>query len=277
MPGCIVPSCSFYRALGGLSLNLTMQLSKDHQKQIRSLKQKKYRTIHQAYLLEGILPLEEALKMKAPVQEILYQPLLLDKPGFQRLLEEARSREIPLYEVSPAVIKNLSTEVSPQGVIAVISLPSVPKIFPSGSLLVCDEIQDPGNLGTLIRIAHWFGLSGVITTPGTVDTVNPKVIRSAMGSHFHLPIFEMTIPEILHLTIKSHQILLSVVREGTPVSNLKKSVKPFILVIGNEARGVSPQWTGDAVLPITLPPLSDCESLNAATAAAAILSLLKYF
>jgi len=253
-----------------------MQLSKEHQKLIRSLEQKKYRSVHHAYLLEGILPLEEALKMSAPVKEILYQPFLLDKPGFQILLETARSREIPLYEVSPAVIKNLSTEVSPQGVIAVISLPSVPKIFPSGSLLACDEIQDPGNLGTLIRIAHWFGLSGVITTPGTVDAVNPKVIRSAMGSHFHLPVFEMTIPEILQKTLKTHRILLSVVRGGTPVFDLKKSDKPFLLVIGNEARGVSSQWTGDSVLHITLPPLSDCESLNAATAAAAILSLLKY-
>jgi RNA methyltransferase, TrmH family len=148
--------------------------------------------------------------------------------------------------------------------------------MPGGSLLVCDEIQDPGNLGTLIRIAHWFGLAGVITTPGTVDVVNPKVIRSAMGSHFHLPVFTMDIPDILDKTVKSHHILLSVARGGTPLPSLKKTDKPFILVIGNEARGVNPLWTGETVLPVTLPPLSDCESLNAAMAAAAILSLLKY-
>jgi len=251
-------------------------LSKEHLKRIRSLQQKKYRSIHQAYLLEKILLLEEALKMQARVQEILYQPYLLDKPGFNALLDTARHRNIPVYEVSPGVIKSLSTEVSPQGVIALIAMSSPPDITLEGSLLVCDEIQDPGNLGTLIRIAHWFGLAGVITTPGTVESVNPKVIRSAMGSHFHLPVFEMTIPEILEKTRKSHQILASVVRNGTPVSKLKISDKPFLLVIGNEARGVNPQWNGDAVLPVTLPPLSDCESLNAATAAAAILSILCY-
>lgn len=251
-------------------------LSKEHQKRIRVLQQKKHRSVHGTYLLEGILPLEEALKMKAPVQEILYQPFLLDKPGFQALLETARNGNIPLYEVSPGIIKNLSTEVSPQGVIAVVAMPSVPERLPDGSLLVCDEIQDPGNLGTLIRIAHWFGLAGVITTPGTVDAVNPKVIRSAMGSHFHLPVFEMTIPEILEKTRNSHQILASVVRNGTPVPKLEISDKPFLLVIGNEARGVNPQWIEDGVLSVTLPPLSDCESMNAATAAAAILSLLKY-
>jgi len=253
-----------------------MQLSKEHQKLIRSLHQKKYRTLHQSYLLEGILPLEEALKMKAPVTEILYQPFLMDKPGFQTLLNMARNRNIALYEVTPAVIKSLSTEVNPQGVIAVVALIPSTEYIPSGSLLACDEIQDPGNLGTLIRMAHWFGLSGVITTPGTVDAVNPKVIRSAMGSNFHIPVFNMEISDILEKTAKSHRILLSIVHGGIPISDVKKSDKPFLLVIGNEARGVSPQWTGDAVLPVTLPSLSDCESLNAATAAAAILSLLKY-
>jgi len=243
---------------------------------IRSLHQKKYRILHQSYLLEGILPLEEALKTKAPVTEILYQPFLMDKPGFKTLLETARNRNITLYEATPAVIKSLSTEVNPQGVIAVVALIPTPECIPSGSLLVCDEIQDPGNLGTLIRIAHWFGLAGVITTPGTVDVVNPKVIRSAMGSHFHLPVFSMEIPDILEKTAKSHQILLSVVRGGIPLPSFKKTDQPFILVIGNEARGVNPMWTGDAVLPVTLPPLSNCESLNASTAAAAILSLLKY-
>ena len=240
------------------------------------MQQKKYRAIHGAYLLEGVLLLEEALKMKAPVQEILYQSFLTSKPGFQTLLETARNRNIPLYNVSPGVIKSLSTEVSPQGVIAVIAMPSPPVEMPEGSLLVCDEIQDPGNLGTLIRIAHWFGLAGVITTPGTVEAVNPKVIRSAMGSHFHLPVFDMETGEILKKTANSHRILLSVVRGGTPLPALKKPDKPFLLVIGNEARGVSPQWAGDNVLPITLPPFSDCESLNAAMAAAAVLSLLKY-
>jgi tRNA G18 (ribose-2'-O)-methylase SpoU len=86
----------------------------------------------------------------------------------------------------------------------------------------------------------------------------------------------MTISDILEKIRNSHQILASVVRNGTPVSKLKISDKPFLLVIGNEARGVNPQWNGDAVLPVTLPPLSDCESLNAATAAAAILSILCY-
>lgn len=253
-----------------------MQLTKEHQKQIRSLQQKKNRIQNQSYLLEGVLLLEEALKMNAPVKEILFQPYLMNKPGFMALLNLAQSKNIPLYEVSPGVINNLSTEVSPQGVIAVVSMLAVPKDVPSDSLLVCDEIQDPGNLGTLIRIAHWFGLAGVITTPGTVDSFNPKVIRSAMGSHFHLPVIDLTIPEILQKTSTTHRILLSIVRDGLPVHELEKSDKPFLLVIGNEARGVNPQWTGQTVLSVTLPPFSDCESLNAATAAAAILSILKY-
>ncbi|MDD3807458.1 MAG: RNA methyltransferase [Candidatus Marinimicrobia bacterium] len=251
-------------------------LLKEHQKRIRLLHQKKYRSLYQLFLIEGVLLLEEALKMNALVKGIFYHPYLLDKPVFQSLLKIAQSRNIPVYEVSPTVIKSLSTEKNPQGVIAVVSQTPAPETLPSGSLLVCDEIQDPGNLGTLIRLAHWFGLAGVITTPGTVETVNPKVIRAAMGSHFHLPLFMMDIPEILKKTKKSHTILLSVVRGGTPLPELKKLENPFLLVIGNEARGVNPQWPKDVVIPVTLPSLSNCESLNAAVAAAAILSVLTY-
>ncbi|RKY56931.1 MAG: hypothetical protein DRP93_00300 [Candidatus Neomarinimicrobiota bacterium] len=254
----------------------TSELTKAVMKQAVSLKKKKYRNIESAILIEGLLPLEEAVRSNYVIQEVYYNPFLLQKPGVCEMLLGIREKDnCDCFEVSGSELKQISTEINPQGIVAVAKQRAYQLEDLKGNLLVLDQLQDPGNVGTLFRIAHWFGLGGLVLIKGTVDVHNPKVIRSTMGSFFHLPfIYVDELPESL---TADRTLLLSKAHSEIHIQDIDpKALSPFLLVIGNEARGIDPGFDEFPHLDLTLPALGGAESLNAAVAAAAILSKLLY-
>ena len=252
------------------------ELTKQILKTAISFQKKKYRNIESSILIEGLLPLEEAVKSNYTVTDVFYNHYLLNKPGVEQLLislqDDHQSR---CYEVSGSELKMISTEVNPQGIVAVARQKEYKVEELNGNMLVLDRLQDPGNVGTLFRIAHWFGLGGIVLMKGTVDVHNPKVIRSSMGSFFHVPfIYEEELPGQI---LKDHTLILSKAHSEEEIKNIDPlKISPFLLVIGNEARGIDTEFDAYEHMDLTLPPLGGAESLNAAVAAAAILSKLLY-
>ena len=252
------------------------ELSKQVMKKAVSLQKKKYRNIESAILVEGLLPLEEAVKSNYVIDEVYFNPFLLNKPGVKELLIELQEKcNTVCYEITGSELKQISTEVTPQGIVAVAQQREYAIEDMKGNILVLDKLQDPGNVGTLIRIAHWFGLGGLVLMKGTVDVHNPKVVRSSMGSFFHMPF--MYADELDQKMLNGRTLLLSKAHSDEHISDIRpKDIDPFLLVIGNEARGVDESFDIYEHKDLTLPALGGAESLNAAVAAAAILSKLLY-
>ncbi|MCK4813769.1 MAG: RNA methyltransferase [Candidatus Marinimicrobia bacterium] len=241
-----------------------------------SLQKKKYRNIKEKIVIEGLLPLEEALRSAYRITEIFFNPFLLKKPGVKECILLAQERyDTRCYEVNGSELKQISSEVTPQGIVSVAQQQKFSHEEFHGNILLLDQLQDPGNVGTLFRIAHWFGLGGVILTKGTADVHNPKVIRASMGSFFHLPfVYIEDLPESL---LSGRTLVLTKTHGKNNIQDIKgEEISPFILVIGNEARGINPEFDAYPHQDLTLPSLGDAESLNAAVATAAILSKLLY-
>lgn len=254
----------------------SQECSQRIRKEAAQLQQKKFRTQRKMLLIEGLLPLQEAAQSAYRIAEIFYDPGLLEKPGTAEFIAGIQSRDkARCYSVSSRELRELSSEVTPQGIVATAEQSVFEPGDLKGNLLLLDGIRDPGNAGTLFRIAHWFGLGGLLLTSDSVEAFNPKVVRGSMGSVFHLPFLECgEIPEPL---LREHTLILSRVHEGSDIREIpREGIQPFILAIGNEARGVSAVWNDLPHRDLTLPAPGTAESLNAAVAAAVILTKLLY-
>lgn len=225
-------------------------------KQIKKLQQKKYR--RSSYLIEGWHLLEEAVKAGASIEHVL-------------VVEEHVDRVAHMEQVtviSPEIMQDLSDSKSPQGVLAQLTLPSqdLPKRM-EGKFLVLEDVQDPGNVGTIIRTADAAGFDGVFLTDKSADIYNMKVLRSMQGSHFHLPIYRLPIEDIL-TTLKNNQVeVLATTLSSQSVDYRQVLPKAsFALVMGNEGQGISDfvAEEADQLVHITMP--GQAESLNVAIA-----------
>ncbi|HEP1793824.1 TPA: RNA methyltransferase [Streptococcus suis] len=226
-------------------------------KQIKKLQQKKYR--RSSYLIEGWHLLEEAVKAGASIEHVL-------------VLEEHMDRVAHMEQVtvvSPEIMQDLTDSKSPQGVVAQLALPSQ-KLSDqlAGKYLVLEDVQDPGNVGTIIRTADAAGFDGVFLTDKSADIYNMKVLRSMQGSHFHLPIYRLPIEDILS-TLKNNQVeILATTLSSQSVDYREVSPEAsFALVMGNEGQGISDfvSEEADRLVHITMP--GQAESLNVAIAA----------
>ncbi|MFV0555693.1 MAG: TrmH family RNA methyltransferase [Lactovum sp.] len=225
-------------------------------KEARKLLKKKYRNQSNSYLIEGFHLLEEAIKANVKIKDIFVDVEKIDK-----LPKEISKFTIVNFDV----LKSLSDTGNPQGLVA--CLEKEEKFFQDkGKILILENIQDPGNLGTLIRTADAADFSSVICLGETADIYNSKVLRSAQGSHFHLPI--KAVKEIDY-----HQF------ENLLVTTLSKDSQDyreihltnFALVLGNEGAGVSEQavQAADYLIHISMP--GQAESLNVAVAAGILM------
>jgi TrmH family RNA methyltransferase len=182
---------------------------------------------------------------------------------------------VKLYPASAHVVAACSQVETPQGVVAIARRPaaSLPDLArtPSAMLVVADRIQDPGNLGTIIRIADAAGASGVIAVAGTVDAFNPKAVRATMGSVFHLPVVEAAAEDVLDV-LRAQRIRLLVADQRGAVDFLDADYRrPCAIVLGNEGQGVDPRWIEHAAATVRIPMYGRAESLNVAVAAALLL------
>jgi len=227
--------------------------SKDNSriKTARKLLQKKYRDKSGSYLIEGFHLLEEARKAGAEIRQVF--------------VEKGKGTL-----VSHEVLKSLSDTESPQGVVAeVVKCEQAPLSMDRGKLLVLENVQDPGNVGTLIRTADAFGFAGVICVGETADIYSPKVLRSAQGSHFHLPVVRGTAEVYERLGS-----LLVTTLSKSSVDYREIKLAHFALLLGNEGAGVSPRAIEAASRLVHIPMLGQAESLNVAVAGGILMSQL---
>ncbi|WP_333982104.1 RNA methyltransferase [Bacillus pumilus] len=234
-------------------------------KQWKKLHTKKERTKTGLFLVEGIHLVEEALK-SGVVKELMVTSL--DK------LPSHIDPDIEFYELSEEAFSAMTETETPQHIAAVCTVP----VFEEKKyerLLLLDAVQDPGNLGTLIRTADAAGLDAVILGDGTVDAFNGKTLRSAQGSHFHLPILKQSLQQTIP-ACKEQGIPVY----GSALNNAKayRSVTAegsFALIVGNEGAGINPEILQMTDHNLYVPMYGQAESLNVAVAAAVLVYHLR--
>ena len=240
----------------------------DHVKYLRSLQRRRVRYKERRFIVEGLRLVEDALRAGVVPALVFFAREVGASPRGAALLRELRSTIADIFPVGPNIMKMVTDTASLQGVVAVV--PFV-ELLPQGKdlFLVVDRVQDPGNLGTLLRSAEAAGVQQALLAPGTVDAFSPKVVRAGAGVHFRLPIKAAGWPEIRAL-VKGKSVRLA--EEGSPTAYYEVDWKrPAALIVCNEGSGPSDEARVLATERIAVPMHGDPESLNVGVAASVIL------
>lgn len=246
-------------------------------KYIKSLQQRKYREKEKAFLLEGIRLLEEAVEASWPLKLGAYSPKLLQNPRGNNILQTLKSKEIPLLCLTDEILDKAGDTQNSQGILAVACEKETDwkKVWtssPEPVLVIVDGVQDPGNLGTIIRTADAHGAQGVLLTKGTVDLYNSKTIRSTMGSIFHLPILRIdNLTECLQLLNEQKFKIVVGDLAAEEYCFQYDYTGAIAICVGNEGAGPSPELKEKAHTTVKIPILGQAESLNVAVATGILL------
>lgn len=235
-----------------------MSLSKNHIKLITSLSQKKYRQKHKLFVVEGVKVVQEFLNSSYEL-EIVFST------------DTDFSSTNKFIEVTDQELKKISSLKTPNKVLALFKIPSQKKINSSGLIVALDTVNDPGNLGTIIRLCDWFGVEQLVCSKDTVDCYNSKVVQATMGSLTRVSISYLNLPEYLQT------VSLPIFIADMDGVNIHKAKLPAsaVLVMGNEANGVSETLKQLVSNKISIPRYGNSnqvESLNVATATAVLLN-----
>jgi RNA methyltransferase, TrmH family len=245
-------------------------VANDKIKLVRALQaQRRAREKEQLFVLEGVRLLEEALHAHVPVRLVLHTDTL-DARG-RSVINQLARLGASIEPVTPAVMAAASADQTPPGLLAVVPFAplAVPPPAELSFALALDRISDPGNLGTLLRTADAAGVQAVFLAPGTVDAYNPKVIRAAVGAHFHLPIISVNWAE-LNQQLAGIEAWLAEARKGVPYPKVNWR-EPSAILIGSEAEGPSPEALKFTDRRVCIPMPGRAESLNAAVAAGILM------
>lgn len=255
-------------------------LSKNQLKYYSSLKKKKFREQEKRFLVEGVRTCEEILNSDFEIEILLYCPPALSSKRATRILEKYRSSKIPVQEINTRELKLISTTIHSQGIIAIAkmmesNLEQLLSTQPQ-NLLVVESLSDPGNLGTILRSAAWFGLAGVLLSQNCVEITNPKVVRASMGAIFHLPIVERL--HLIRILQKLRELRYSIyatdVHGETEYFRADFKDPKNVLIVGSEAEGVSNEIKEMATAVLRIPKCGKGESLNVAVAAGILMAKL---
>jgi TrmH family RNA methyltransferase len=251
--------------------------SKDNSfiKQLRALSDPKHRKKEQAFLIEGIKMVEEALRDKAGVNLVIASPSLVQHHG-KGVIKLAEARSIDILWISDRLMDALSESKTPQPVMAVVAMKehSEDELFRHASKLIvmCCHLQDPGNLGTIIRTTEAVGAAGIALTPNTVDPYSPKAIRASMGSILRLPLVSLG-DSSAFLTLckqKSFQTVAAVVTGETAHVDIDLN-KPTVVILGQEGAGLPQDIMSEVDLRVHIPMAETIDSLNVAISCAVVL------
>ncbi|WP_125761013.1 TrmH family RNA methyltransferase [Companilactobacillus hulinensis] len=239
-------------------------------KQINKLSSTKYIKKTGTYLIEGFHLVREA---DANNQEFV-KVLVTDKNEEDRIAKKYRDITVG---ISDDIAESLSETKTPQGIFAVIKVQNTePLTEMKGQWVILDDVQDPGNVGTIVRTADAAGYAGVITSLNSADFYQPKVQRSMQGSQFHLPIYRMDMQEALKIAKKSGlKVYGSEVNDRALPYNKLEKTDDFALIMGNEAHGLNKNVLIQTDENIYIPILGKAESLNVAVAAGVLMYGLK--
>jgi RNA methyltransferase, TrmH family len=249
-------------------------LSRSETARVRSLADRRRREDRGEFLAEGVRVVEELLASPLDLRILVTSSSLGDTPRGRSLLDLAHARGADVREVDERELHSLSDTEQPQGVLAVAGIPEArpAAISLQGGpvvILVLDAVQDPGNVGTLVRAAEALGARAVVALPGTADVWNPKVVRAAAGSLFRLPVLRLRVDEAVTWFREQELELLAAASEGEPLA--PPLPRRAALAVGNEGAGVSADLRAAADRLVGIPLRGRAESLNVAGAAAILL------
>ena len=241
-------------------------------KHIKKLKDKKERDISGEYLIEGVKLIKEAIQEKAKIKQII----VCDECERTEIISQDLMYEIAKYEciyVTKKIFEYITEVKTPQGILALIEKESNEQNIDYNQeiIVALDGIQDPGNLGTILRTVDSVGLTQILVSKDTADCYNPKVVRSTMGAIFRVKVIECEDLEKTLKEIKKHKFSIVITSLQTENSIYDVQYKKDIIVIGNEANGVSENIQKLADKKVKIPMLGKTESLNASVATGIIL------
>ncbi|WP_438977180.1 TrmH family RNA methyltransferase [Polaribacter sp.] len=235
-----------------------MSISKNQLKLITSLSQKKYRQKHKLFVAEGVKVVNELLNSSFELDQLF-------------ATEDFDTQNKNCQIISNEELRKISSLKTPNKVLGIFKIPAEKEISNKGLILVLDDINDPGNLGTIIRLCDWFGITTLVCSNETVDCYNQKVVQSSMGSLTRLAIKYLNLKEYL-----SNTELPTFIADMDGENVYKKELpKEAVLIMGNEANGVSDEIKSLIKHKISIPRfgnLQETDSLNVATATAILLS-----
>lgn len=254
-------------------------ITRTQTKLIQRLKRRKRRGEEDAFLVEGVRLVEELLGSGLSVRLVVTAPELDGTERGRELRARLSSGPWVRAEASDAEFARLSDTQTPQGVLAVVDRPrrrlSESELAPDAPILVLDGIQDPGNLGTLLRVAYGLGVGWVVALPGTVDPFNAKAVRASAGALFRVPVSGEPWPEVSAWLRARKIVILVGDAAGAPLERGAK-VGRFALVLGSEASGASDAVLRDADRRVAVELAGGLESLNVALAGAILLDRLSW-
>ena len=241
----------------------------------RLLKSAKFRRQEEAFLAEGVRLSRDAAYSGVRILRMFYTEEALERyPKDVELLREKAERA---FLLSQQLAGGLSATVTPQGIFCVCAMldktDCLDKMDASGQLLGLEDIQDPSNLGTVLRSAEALGIGGVILTRGCCDVYSPKVLRGSMGAVFRLPMALVeTMPPAVNAMEQKGFVTMAAVpdREAEPITQVRFS-SPSIVLVGNEGNGLKPETIRACQRRVTIPMLGRAESLNASVAASLLM------
>ncbi|RKS26800.1 TrmH family RNA methyltransferase [Flavobacterium endophyticum] len=238
-------------------------VSKNQIKLITSLQQKKFRKEHKLFFAEGKKVIQELIHSNFSLEYLFSTAAVF--PGIDPK---------KILTISETELKKISALTTPNDCLAVFKQPESKSINPSGLIVALDDIRDPGNLGTIIRLCDWFGITELVCSEETADIYNPKVVQATMGSIARVNVNYVNLEKFINET------QLPVFGTFMDGENIYKSTLPKegIIIMGNEANGISPEIEKVVKNRLTIPRFGDLqqtESLNVATATAIILSEFK--
>ena len=244
----------------------------------RDLRRRRARERQQLFVAEGVRAVEELLRSSISLRGILVAPQLAGALRGAELLDSARRSGAELVEVDEREFASAAETDSPQGILAIGEIPNTTlsdlRLPDRARLVVLDAVQDPGNVGTILRTAAALDATAVLAMPGTVDLWNAKVVRSAMGALFHRPALMCTWAELDTFRRPYAVALWGADAAGTPLDQMTAPARLGILV-GNEGAGLTPEGLARIEHRVSLPISSTVESLNVAVATGILLYQLR--
>jgi len=254
----------------GRNANGDPLLSKNRARFVRSLQQEKVRTRLRLYVVEGDTMVRDYLGAGQRIEQLY----VVD----DRWAELASASAVgEVTRIHRRELETLSTLATPQSALAVVRQPERrldPATLADDLSLAVEAVRDPGNLGSLLRAAAWFGISPVVCSPDCVDAYNPKVVQATMGALLHVEVFSAPLPPVLEVVAREGAVYGTVL-DGVSLYEAKLDRRGVILV-GNEARGLSQDARRFVTQAITIPPWTASapgrDSLNVAVAAAVVCS-----
>ena len=244
-----------------------LNISQAQLKRWARLDEAKFRHAEGIFLAEGVKVVEELLSSDWPIEAVMVLPEKIKY--WEKIIDKADSN-IPIYSITGSQWKKLTQDKEPEGIMAVVQIKPEPDLIfclstrPENTLIL-HEINNPGNIGALMRSAHWFGFTNIILSINSADYTNPKTVRASMGSLFHLTILSnvnliTTLPQIK----KAHYLVGSDVREGLPPHPLPQKAA---LILGSESHGLPEQLLKIADERWCIPGNAQADSLSLPQAA----------